>query len=30
MAYVNISDKRKDSLNRWMSDAKSLDMILCN
>ena len=33
MAYVmflNISDKIKDSLNRWMSDAKSLDMILCN
>ena len=34
MAYVmflNISDKRKiDSLDRWMCDAKMLDMILCN
>ena len=33
MAYVmflNISDKRKDSLNRWMCDAKMLDMILCD
>ena len=28
--FLNISDKRKDSLNRWMCDAKMLDMILCN
>ena len=30
MAYVvflNISDRRKDSLNRWMCDAKILDVI---
>ena len=28
--FLNISDKRKDSLNRWMCDAKTLDMILCD
>ena len=28
--FLNISDKRKDSLNRLMCDAKMLDMMLCN
>ena len=26
--WINISDRRKDSLNRWMCDAKLLDMLI--